>query len=286
MARRTRQRRRTASRTARAERNLAARITIEEGTVTDSIRRDPDEPVIGDETTQASHQETTPSSFADSDETVVQPTRSEQTVSHPETMVTPPSRTRPVSGSHALGGDDFDRTDEDRRREEYGGFNLGAAFFGWLVAIALTVLLASILGAIAAAVGNELNFTQNDAQREAGTVGISTAVALLIVLMIAYFAGGYVAGRMSRYDGGRQGMGVWLIGLVVTMLVVLIGIIAGSQYDIFQRIDLPSFPVPTDKLTTGGIIAVAAVLLGTLLAAFLGGKMGERYHRKIDRITA
>jgi hypothetical protein len=67
---------------------------------------------------------------------------------------------------------------------------------------------------------------------------------------------------------------------------VLVGIIAGSQYDIFQRIDLPSLPVPTDKLTTGGLIAVAGLLLGTLLAAFLGGKTGERYHRKIDRITA
>lgn len=253
--------------------------------MTDSTRRDP-EPADREETVRASQQETTRSFSADSDETAVQPARSEQTVSHSETIVTPPSRTRTVSGSHAAGGVDFGRSDEDLRREEYGGFNLGAAFFGWLVAIALTVLLASILGAIAAAVGNELNFTQNDAQREAGTVGISTAVALLIVLMIAYFAGGYVAGRMSRYDGGRQGMGVWLIGLVVTMLVLLIGIIAGSQYDIFQRIDLPSFPVPTDKLTTGGIIAVAAVLVGTLLAAFVGGKTGERYHRKIDRITA
>jgi len=246
--------------------------------VTDSSRRDPDEPALRDEG-QVDHD-------TSSDETVVQPVDSEQQFSHSETVVTPPSHTRPLSGSHALGRNDLARSDEDLRREEYGGFNLGAAFFGWLVAIALTVLLASILGAITAAVGNELNFTQDYAQPVTGTVGISAAIALLIVLMIAYFAGGYVAGRMSRYDGGRQGMGVWLIGLIITILVVLVGIIAGSQYDIFQRIDLPSLPVPRDKLTTGGLIAVAGLLLGTLLAAFLGGKTGERYHRKIDRITA
>lgn len=203
---------------------------------------------------------------------------------------------RPVTGSHAVSAGDaggsvdssgsWVKDTEDRRREEYGGFNLGAAFFGWLVAIALTVLLASILGAIAAALGNTLNFTQSDAQRQAGTVGISTAVALLVVLMVGYFAGGYVAGRMSRYDGGRQGAGVWLIGLIVTILVVVIGVIAGSQYDIFRRVNLPSIPIPTDTLTTGGIVALAAVLVGTLLAAFIGGKTGQRYHRKIDRITA
>jgi len=30
---------------------------------------------------------------------------------------------------------------------------------------------------------------------------------------------------------------------------------------------------------------LAAVLIATLLAAYLGGKTGQRYHRKIDRIT-
>ncbi len=172
-------------------------------------------------------------------------------------------------------------SNEDRAREEYGGFNFGAAFFGWLVAIALTVLLASIVGAIAAAAGASLNVNPNEAQQQAGTIGIATAVVLLVVLMIAYFAGGYVAGRMSRFDGGRQGIGVWVIGLVVTILAVILGVVFGSQYNILQQV--PSIPVPTQSLTTGGIIALIVVLLGTLLAAFFGGKTGERYHRKVDR---
>lgn len=214
---------------------------------------------------------------------------SDEFATQDQTVVEPSTRRQPVHGSHAVAAEQHfagsGETDEDLRREAYGGFNAGAAFFGWLVAIALTVLLASIVGALAAALGNTLNFTQNEAERSAGTIGISTGVALLLVLMIAYFAGGYVAGRMSRYDGGRQGIGVWLIGVIVTLLVVLIGAIAGSQYDIFQRIDLPSIPIPTDTLTRGGLIALGAVLLGSLLTAFLGGKTGERYHRKIDRIT-
>ena len=31
------------------------------------------------------------------------------------------------------------------------------------------------------------------------------------------------------------------------------------------------------------MIALAAILIGSLLAAIAGGKVGERYHRKVDR---
>lgn len=191
-----------------------------------------------------------------------------------------------TSGTHRARVEEAEHDTDVARHDQYGGFNLGAAFFGWLVAVAMAVLLASIVGAIAAAVGSSLNVDRSDAERQAGTFGIATAVALLVILMLAYYAGGYVAGRMSRYDGGRQGLGVWLIGLIVTALAVGLGAIFGQQYDVMNRVDLPTIPIPTDVLTWGGIVALAAVLVGTFLTAFLGGKVGQRYHRKIDRVTA
>ena len=90
---------------------------------------------------------------------------------------------------------------------------------------------------------------------------------------------------MSRFDGGRQGVGVWLIGLLVSLIVVGLGAIFGSQYNVLQRVEVPSMPIPTDKATWGGLITLAAVLLGTLLAAFAGGKVGQRFHTKADRVT-
>ena len=114
---------------------------------------------------------------------------------------------------------------------------------------------------------------------------LATAIVLLGVLMVAYYAGGYVAGRMPRFDGGRQGVGVWLIGLLVTLIVVGLGAIFGSQYNVLQRVNVPSMPIPTDKATWGGLITLAAVLLGTLLAAFASGKVGQRFHTKVDRVT-
>lgn len=180
---------------------------------------------------------------------------------------------------------DEERALEARRREEFGGLNLGADFFGWLVAVAVTLLLTGIIGAILTGVNSSVSITQDAAERSAGTIGIASAILLLVVLMIGYYFGGYVAGRMSRFDGGRQGLGVWLIGLVVTALVVVIGLIFGNEYDVFRRVDLPSLPIPTDTATIGGLITLAAVVLGTLLAAMVGGKAGQRYHRKVDRVV-
>ena len=204
--------------------------------------------------------------------------------SHRDPEVTPAASAEGASTPQRRADSREDRL-EEARRDEYGGVNWGAAFFGWLVAIALTILLTGIVGAIATAIGSENNFDEYDVERSAGTIGIVTAIALLVILMIGYFAGGYVAGRMSRFDGGRQGVAVWLIGLIVTIIVVLIGLISSDQYDIFARVNLPSFPIPTDEATIGGLITLAAVVVATLLAAFVGGKVGQRYHRKIDRIT-
>jgi len=175
------------------------------------------------------------------------------------------------------------RNDDSEARDRFGGLNIGAAFFGWLVAIGIAVLLTSIIGAIAAGIGYAQDVTQSQAQREAGTVGLTAGIVLIVVLLLAYYTGGYVAGRMSRFDGARQGLGVWVVGLVVTVLAVVAGVAFGSEYNILDRVSLPRLPIPTDQMTTGGIIAGVVILLGTLLAAMAGGKVGHRYHDKVDR---
>ena len=172
---------------------------------------------------------------------------------------------------------------EARRRERFGGLNWGAAFFGWLVAVAVSLLLTGILSAVAVAVGYNNSLTQSQAQQQAGTIGLVAAIVLLVVLMIGYYAGGYVAGRMSRFDGGRQGFGVWLIGLIVTVLAVVAGVVFGQQYNVINSVNLPSVPVSSGTLSTGGIIAAVVVLVLTLLAAMGGGTVGRRYHLRVDR---
>ena len=169
-----------------------------------------------------------------------------------------------------------------RQREEHGGLNWGAAFFGWLVSIGIAALLIAVLSAAGAAVGLT-NASVSDASGSAGTVGIVGGIVMLVILMVAYYAGGYVAGRMSRFNGPRQGLGVWLIGLIVTVVLAVAGVVLGAEYNVLSQLSLPRIPVDEGSLTTGGLIALAAIVLGTLLAAVAGGKQGTHYHRKIDK---
>jgi hypothetical protein len=177
------------------------------------------------------------------------------------------------------------RTSPNRRRqhEEYGGFNLGAAMFGWLVAVGIAALLIAALSAAGAAIGLT-SLSGSEARSSAATVSIVGGVLFVLVLAVAYFAGGYVAGRMSRFDGARQGFGVWVFGLLVTIVLAALGAIAGSKYNLLGQLNLPRIPIDEGSLATGGAIALAVILVVTLVAALLGGKTGERYHRKVDRL--
>jgi hypothetical protein len=168
-----------------------------------------------------------------------------------------------------------------RQREEFGGINWGAAFFGWLVAVGMAAILTGILAATGAAIGlTEVSGATGSAE----TVSLIGAIVLILILALAYYCGGYVSGRMSRFDGGRQGIGVWVIGLLVTILLAVLGAIAGSEYNVFQKLELPRIPVDQGDLTTGGIITLIVVLVATVLVAMAGGKAGERYHKKVDRV--
>jgi hypothetical protein len=186
------------------------------------------------------------------------------------------------TAAHGVATRDAMQTARARQRDEYGGINWGASFFGWLVAVGVAALLTSILAAAGTAIG--LTTTSDSAlQGAAEELSLGGAIALLVVLLVAYYAGGYVAGRMSRFDGARQGLGTWAIGLVVTIGLAVAAVILGDEYNILERLNLPSLPVGDSTLATGGIIALAAIVLGTVLAAIAGGKVGERYHKKVDR---
>jgi hypothetical protein len=171
----------------------------------------------------------------------------------------------------------------DRQREQFGGFSWGSAFFGWLVAVGVAALLTALLSAAGAAIGLA-STSEQEAAGAADTIGIVGGVLLLLVLVVAYYAGGYVAGRMARFNGPRQGLGVWLMGLIVTVLLALAGVLLGAEYNLLGQLNLPRIPIDEGTLTTGGLIALAAVLIGTLLAAVAGGKAGSHYHRKVDRV--
>jgi hypothetical protein len=182
-----------------------------------------------------------------------------------------------------VAGPDTMRHVRARQHAEFGGFNWGAAFFGWLVALGLAALLVGLLAGAGAAVGLT-QASSTDVNNNAEEITLGGGIALFIALLIAYYCGGYVAGRMSRFDGARQGIGVWIFGLLVTVALAILAVVAGSEYNVLERLDLPRIPIDEGTLTTGGVIALVACVVGTVLAAALGGKAGERFHRRVDRV--
>jgi len=178
------------------------------------------------------------------------------------------------------------------QHERFGGIHWGAAFFGWLSANGLAVLMLAMVSAAGVAIGltaTSGNLELNQQRAENGVlgsseqIGIAGGIVALVILAAAYFAGGYVAGRMSRFDGARQGFAVWLIGLLVVVVLAGAGTLFGAKYNVLAKLSLPRIPVDEGTATTGAVVALVAILLVSALAAVLGGKTGEYYHRKIDR---
>jgi hypothetical protein len=193
-----------------------------------------------------------------------------------------------VAATAAGGGATTRETVVGREKEEFGGMKFGSAFFGWLTATGTAVILTAVLAATGTAVGLGNDTTAGDvaetAESNADTIGIVGGIVLAVILLIAYFAGGYVAGRMARFDGLKQGVAVWLWAIIIAVVLGIIGLIAGAQFDVLTQLNsFPRIPLNEGALTAGSIIAVVAALVVSLVGAILGGLAGMRFHRRVDK---
>jgi hypothetical protein len=178
------------------------------------------------------------------------------------------------------------------QKQRFGGIRWGSAFFGWVTATGMAVLLTALAAAVGAAVGlaapggpaQAIDQATRD-PAAARTLGVTGAVVLLAVLFVAYYCGGYVAGRMARFAGAKQGVAVWLWALLAAVVAAVAGSIAGLQFDLAGTAG-PRIPVTAGELTTGGVATAVGALVASLLGAVLGGLAGMRYHRKVDRAAA
>jgi hypothetical protein len=171
-----------------------------------------------------------------------------------------------------------------RQKEEFGGMKLGSAFFGWLAATGMAVLLTALVAGAGTALGytNDVN-TTNPTAGEVQSVGIAGGIALLAIIFVAYFCGGYVAGRMARFNGLRQGVAVWLWAVISAIVVAVLATIAGSRYNILASLNLPRIPVNEGTLTTAGLLTAVGIAVASLAGAILGGMAGMRFHRRVDK---
>jgi hypothetical protein len=172
------------------------------------------------------------------------------------------------------------------------GINWGAAFFGWIAAVGLAVILTAFVAAVGAAVGVTQGGSVENATNQLGnqdpqTVGIVGVILLAVIAFVSYYGGGYVAARMSRFDGPRQGFAVWIWAVVVAVVIAIIAAVAGAKFDVLSTLNsFPRLPINQGDLTATGIVALVLLLVITLLGALVGGAAGMRYHRKLETAEA
>jgi hypothetical protein len=178
------------------------------------------------------------------------------------------------------------------QKQRFGGIKWGSAFFGWLTATGTALILTALAAAGGTAFG--LATTPGDAGQAAGqlaqdpaaaqTAGVVSAIVVLAILLVAYYCGGYVAGRMARFNGAKQGVAVWLWAIAAAVVVAVLAAVAGSQFNILANLNgLPRLPVGEGALTAAGIVTALVALAASLVGAVLGGLAGMRFHRRVDR---
>lgn len=163
-------------------------------------------------------------------------------------------------------------------RERFGGIDIPATLVGMLTALSATLILAGLVGAAVGAVGYQTGL-EEDAQ-DLSTWSVVGGVA---VLFVAYLVGGWAAGRIARYDGARNGFATGIWTLLFAAILAGLGAWIGSDYDVFRNVELPQW-FEEDALTwpaiASGVGAIAAMFVG----GAIGGKWGEWYHRRADRM--
>src|SRR5829696_9304663 len=178
---------------------------------------------------------------------------------------------------------------EDRLRDMYGGVDWLASFLGFIFALVAGSFFSLVAGLVLAPLGVSMDL----AGAEIGPAAITALVLVAILVFLTYFFGGYVAGRLARFDGGRNGAMLLLwTGVTVLVLALVNAVLSGFLPEgISEGIDnliqnnLLSTIGGLSGLGIAGVLIFVGALLVALLGGFLGGRLGSRYHAEIDRTT-
>lgn len=173
-------------------------------------------------------------------------------------------------------------------RDRFGGVDTAAALMGMFTALGVLVFLGALITAGGGALEYQLNVF--DLEGNAQEITIVGMVVAALVVLAAFFVGGIAAGRIARYDGGKNGIASALWALLLIAVFAALGVFLGAEYNAFQRAGLPDWFSQirrgSGEATTLGIIAAAISVALMFLGGYLGGRIGEAYHRRVDAALA
>ncbi len=174
---------------------------------------------------------------------------------------------------------------EARLRDMYGGVDWLAGFLGFVFAAVCGAFFSLIGGLVLGPFGG----VDLAGVSRLGPAAITGLVILAVLIFLTYLFGGYVAGRLARFDGGRNGaLTVLFTAVVVVLLVVVGGFLPGPAGDVvrdfIQGTVMPALGGVAESGAVGLAVLAGAVIVA-LLGGVVGGRLGSRYHSRIDRTT-
>ena len=183
-----------------------------------------------------------------------------------------PTITRTISSEHELA----------KVRDRLGKGDISASFLGMLTAIGVLILI----GAVAVAAGTAFDYQLNLVDSRGVFDETSSAGVLmgLIAVFVSFLIGGLAAGRMARYDGGLNGIGTALWMLLLLTVFAFLGAFMEEQFNILTNADLPNWiaQIQNENATlTAVVVGIASIAL-MFVAGYVGGRLGEMYHRRLD----
>lgn len=174
-------------------------------------------------------------------------------------------------------GDDAGGIEEARQR--FGGIDIPATLGGMLAALGAAVVLGGLLAG-AGTVGYQLGLKDSATKLTLGGL-----IGGLVTLFVAFLIGGWVAGRVARYNGGLNGLLTALWFVLLAAVTGGLGAWLGDKYNVFANVRLPQW-FSTSALGATALMSGLAALAVMLGAGWLGGWLGGRYHRRADAVVA
>jgi hypothetical protein len=171
-------------------------------------------------------------------------------------------------------------------RRRFGGIDTPAAIVGALTAIGVIAFLTALLAAGSASIAFQMDLI--DTEGAFSDIDVAGFAVALGVVFVGFLVGGWAAGRMARYDGGKNGLAAafWMLVLIVGFAAA--GALISEESNAFATTDLPDWmsQVAADDATTVGIVAAAVAVIVMFLGGWLGGRLGETYHHHVDAAVA
>ena len=165
-----------------------------------------------------------------------------------------------------------------REKEEHGGIKFGSAFFGWLTAMGMAVLLTALVAAAEPPSASQPARTsakpptRPPARPRPSGWSAASCCWSSVSWPTSAAATSPDGWRGSMVSSKARRLAVGARGRVGRRCLVAV---AGNEYNVLGSSPAsPRLPVEEGDLTTGGVIALVAVVAASLVGALLGGLAG------------